>query len=95
MFNQNVASSRLIMRGFYPTADIERRSKLFKMNAEIMRDARLVLQVLEKEWGGEVLFESENTVIEFNSSMERIGMLVLKVKVLRHAILKDQAGDSG
>ncbi len=52
MFNQNVASSRLIMRGFYPTADIERRSKLYKMNAEIMRDARLVLQVLEKEWGG-------------------------------------------
>jgi len=35
-----------------------------------------------------VLFESENTVIEFNSAVERIGMLVLKVKVLQHAILK-------
>ena len=50
MFDLNVASSRLIMRGFYPTTDIVRRSKLYKMNAEIMRDARLVLQVLEKEW---------------------------------------------
>jgi len=46
-----------------------------------------------KEWG--VLFESEKTVIEFNSAMERIGMLVLKVKVLWHAILRAQAGDSG
>ena len=61
MFNQNVASSRLIMRGFYPTADIERRSKLFKMNAEIMRDARLVLQVLEKEWGGGRCFSNPRT----------------------------------
>ncbi len=42
-----------------------------------------------------MLFESENTVIEFNSAMERIGMLVLKVKVLQHAILRAQAGDSG
>ncbi|NOR65608.1 MAG: hypothetical protein GQ468_06285 [Candidatus Scalindua sp.] len=73
------------------------------MNSEIMRDARLVLQVLEKEWWvweysmeeEVVLFESENTVIEFNSAVERIGMLVLKIKVLQHAILKAQAGDSG
>ena len=39
-------------------------------------------------WKGGVLFESENTVIEFNSAMELIGMLVLTVKVLQHAILK-------
>jgi len=38
--------------------------------------------------GGGVLFASENTVVVFNSAMERIGMLVLKVKVLQHAILK-------
>jgi hypothetical protein len=50
---------------------------------------------LWKKSGGEVLFESENTVIEFNSAMERIGMLVLKVKALQHAILRAQAGDSG
>ena len=91
------------MRGFYITADIERRSELYKMNAEIMREARLVLQVLAKEWGtweynveeGGVLFESESAVIEFNSAMERIGALVLKVKELQLSILKAQAGDSG
>jgi hypothetical protein len=46
----------------------------------------------KKSGGGGVLFASENTVVEFNSAMERIGMLVLKVKVLQHAILKAQAG---
>jgi hypothetical protein len=89
------------MRGFYLTADIERKSELYKMNAEVMRVARLVLQVLEKEWGaweynaeeGGVLFESESTVIEFNSTMEQIGDLVQKAKELRFTILKTQAGD--
>ncbi len=90
-------------RGFYLIAGIERRSELYKMNAEVMREAGLVLQVLAKEWGaweynvaeGGVLFESERTVIEFNSAMERIGALVLKVKELQLSILKAQAGDSG
>lgn len=90
------------MPGFYRTADIERRSDLYKMNAEVMREARLVLQVLEKEWGaweynveeGGVLFESESTVVGFNSAMGRIGGLVQKVKELQLVILKAQKGDN-
>ena len=90
------------MRDFYRTADIERRSELYKMNAEVMKEAQLVLQVLEKEWGAweydkeevRVLFESERAVIEFNNTMERIGNLVQKVKKLELAILKSQAVDS-
>ncbi len=86
------------MRGFYQAADIERRSELYKMNAEVMKDAQLVLQVLEKEWGaweydlegGSVLFESESAVIEFNNTMEQIGVLVQKVKELQLTILKTQ-----
>ena len=39
------------MRGFYRTADIERRSELYKMNVEIMQDAQSALQVMKKEWG--------------------------------------------
>ncbi len=91
------------MRGFYRTADIERRSELYKMNAEVMREARLVLQVLEKEWGaweynvkeGGVLFESESAVVEFNNTMTQFGDLVQKVEKLQLTILKTQSGDSG
>ncbi len=91
------------MRGFYRTADIERRSDLYKMNEEIMKDAQSALQVMKKEWGaweynveeGGVLFESESTVIEFNDTMKQIGVLVQKVKELQLAIIKAQAGDSG
>ena len=90
------------MQGFCRTADIERRSELYKINSEVMREARLVLQVLEKEWGaweynvkeGGVLFESESTVIEFNNTMERIGVLVQKVKELQLAIIKTHKGNS-
>ena len=68
-----------------------------------MKDAQLVLQVLEKEWGaweynvegGSMLFESESAVIEFNNTMEQIGVLVKKVKELQLTILKTQASDSG
>ncbi len=92
-----------IMRGFYRTADIERRSELYRMNAETMREAQSALQVLEKEWGaweynverGGVLFESESSVIEFNNTMKQIGVLVQKVKALQLEILETQAGDSG
>ncbi len=91
------------MRGFYRTADIERRSELYKMNEEVMKEAQLVLQVLGKEWGaweynmegGSVLFESESAVIEFNNTMEQIGVLVQKVEELQLTILKIQAGDGG
>ncbi len=91
------------MRDFYRTANIERRSELYKMNVDIMKDAQLALQVMEKEWGaweynveeGGVLFESESAVIEFNDTMKQISVLVQKVKELQLAILKAQAGDSG
>jgi hypothetical protein len=90
------------MQGFYRTVDIERRSGLYKMSVEVMREARLVLQVLKKEWGaweynveeGGVLFESKSTVVEFNSAMARIGGLVQKVKELQLVILKAQKGDN-
>lgn len=90
------------MRGFYRTADIERRSELYKMNAEVMRETRLVFQVLEKEWGaweynaeeGGVLIESGSAVIEFNNNIEKISVLVQKVKELQLTILKTQKGDS-
>ncbi len=91
------------IRSFYLTVYIEGKSELYKMNAEIIKDAQSALQIMEKEWGaweynvegGGVLFESENTVIEFKSIMERIGVLVSKVKALQHSILKAQTGDSG
>ncbi|MCR4343489.1 MAG: hypothetical protein NUV44_01885 [Candidatus Scalindua sp.] len=91
------------MRGFYLTADIERRSELYKMNAEVMKEAQLVLQVLEKEWGAwaynaegvGVLFESESAVIEFNNTVAQLGVLVQKVKGLQLTILKTHKGDSG
>lgn len=91
------------IQNFYRTADIERISELYKMNAETMREVRLVMQVMEKEWGaweynvkgGSVLFESESTVIEFNNTMKHIGILVQKVKALQLEILETQAGDSG
>jgi hypothetical protein len=91
------------IRDFYRAADIERRGVLYRMNAEVMEKAHLALRVLEKEWGaweyneeeGGVLFESENAVIEFNSTMEQIGDLVQKVKELQLTILKSQAVDSG
>ena len=90
------------IQGFYRTADIERRSGLYKMSVEVMREARLVLQVLKKEWGaweynveeGGVLFESKSRVVEFNSAMARIGGLVQKVKELQPAILKTYKGDN-
>ncbi len=90
------------IRSFYRAADIKRRSELYKMNAETMREARLALQVLEKEWGvweynvkeGGVLFKSESAVIEFNDAMKQIGVLVQKVKELQLAILKVQTRDS-
>ncbi|KHE93470.1 MAG: hypothetical protein K8F52_15180 [Candidatus Scalindua rubra] len=91
------------VRGFYLTADIERRSELYKMNAEVMKEARLVLQILEKEWGaweynaeeGGVLFESESAVIEFNNTMAQLGVLVRKVKELQLTVLKTRKGYSG
>jgi len=91
------------MRGFHRTADIERRSELYRMNAELMKEAQFVLQVVEKEWGaweysvedGSVIFESESAVIEFNNAMEQISDLVQKIEALRLTILKTQAGDSG
>ncbi len=91
------------MRGISLIADIKRRRELYKMNTEVIREARLVLEVLSKEWGaweynveeGGVLFASEDTVIEFNSVMERIGVLVLKIKELQLLILKAQAANSG
>jgi hypothetical protein len=90
------------IQGFYRTADIERRSGLYRMSVEVMREARLVLQVLKKEWGaweynveeGGVLFESKSRVVEFNSAMARIGGLVQKVKELQPAILKTYKGDN-
>jgi len=89
------------MQDFYRTADIERRSELYKMNAEVMRDAQSALQILGKEWGaweynveeGGVLFESESTVIKFNDTMEQIGVLVQNAKELQLKILKTQKGD--
>jgi hypothetical protein len=91
------------IRGFYLTADIERRSELYKMNAEVMKEARLVLQVLEKEWDaweynaeeGGLLFESESAVIEFNNTMAQLGVLVQRVKELQLTVLKTRKGDSG
>jgi hypothetical protein len=91
------------MQGFHQTADIERRSELYKMNAEVMKKAHLVLQVLEKEWGaweynvecGGVLFEPEKAIREFNNTMEQIGDLVQRVEDLQLTILKTQSGDSG
>jgi hypothetical protein len=89
------------IRGFYQTADIERKNELYKMNAEVMKEAQLVLQVLKKEWGtweynegeGGVIFESEIAVSKFNSTMEQIGVLVQKVKELQFTILRATAGD--
>ena len=90
------------MQDFYLTADIGRRGKLYKLSAEIMKDAQSALQVMEKEWGvweynaeGGVLFESESAVIEFNDAMAQIGILIQKAEELQHTILKAQAGDSG
>jgi len=91
------------MRGISLIADIERRRELYKMNTEVIREARLVLKVLSKEWGaweynvekGGVLFTSESTVIEFNSAMGRVGVLVLKIKELQLLILKSQAANNG
>ncbi len=90
------------IRSFYLTAEIERRSELYEMNAETMREAQLALRVLEKEWDaweynveeGGVLFESESTVIEFNNTMKQIGVLVQKVKELQLAIIKTQKDGS-
>ena len=90
------------MQGFCRTADIERRSELYKMSVEVMKEARLVLQVLKKEWGaweynveeGGVRFESKSRVVEFNSAMARIGGLVQKIKELQLAILKTYKGDN-
>ncbi|MDP6924844.1 MAG: hypothetical protein R2568_05660 [Candidatus Scalindua sp.] len=92
----------LTMQGFYRTADIGRRGKLYKLSAEIMKDAKSALQVVEKEWGaweynvegGGVLFESESAVIEFNDALAQIGILVQKAEELQLMILKAQAGDS-
>jgi len=90
------------MQGFYLTADIGRRGKLYKLSAEIMKDVQSALHVMEKEWGvweynaeGGVLFESESAVIEFNDAMAQIGILVQKAEELQFTILKAQAGDSG
>ena len=91
------------MQGFYQTADIGRRGKLYKLSAEIMKDAQSALHVMEKEWGaweynvegGGVLFESESAVIEFNDTMAQIGILVQKAEELQLAIIKAQAADSG
>ncbi|WP_203415573.1 hypothetical protein, partial [Candidatus Scalindua japonica] len=82
---------------------IERRGELYKMNAEVMGKAHFVLQVLEKEWGaweynmkkGGVYFESKRAVIEFNSTMEQIGVLVRKIKELQLTILETQSGENG
>ena len=87
---------------FYQTADIGRRGKLYKLSAEIMKDAQLALHVMEKEWGaweynvesGGVLFESESAVIEFNDTMAQIGILIQKAEELQQTILKAQEGDS-
>jgi hypothetical protein len=43
---------------------------------------------------GGVLFESESTVVGFNSAMGRIGGLVQKVKELQLVILKAQKDDN-
>ena len=91
------------MQGFYRTADIGRRGKLYKLNAEIMKDAQSALHVMKKEWGaweynvesGGVLFESESAVIEFNDTMVQIGILVQKAEELQLTIQKAQADDSG
>lgn len=91
------------MRDFYLAADIERKRELYKMNAEIMRDAQLALQVLKKEWGAweynveevGVVFESESTVIEFNNTMKQIGVLVQNAKELQFEILKAQVCNGG
>ena len=90
------------MQGFYQTADIGRRGKLYRLSAEIMKDAQSSLHVMEKEWGaweynveGGVLFESESAVIEFNDTMAQIGILVQKAEELQLTILKAKAGYSG
>ena len=91
------------MQGFYRTADIGRRGKLYKLSAEIMKDAQSALHVMEEEWGaweynvdgGGVLFESESAVIEFNDTMAQIGILVQKAEELQLTILKTKAGYSG
>jgi len=90
------------MQGFYQTADIGRRGKLYRLSAEIMKDAQSALHVMKKEWGaweynvegGGVLFESESAVIEFNDTMAQIGILVQKAEELQLTILKAKAGYS-
>ncbi len=46
----------------------------------------------KKSGGGGSAFRIREHSCRIQCAMERIGMLVLKVKVLQHAILKAQAG---
>ncbi len=101
MRNVSPADINSAMRGFYRTADIERKSELYKMNAKFWKEVKLLLHILEREWGaweydeveGEVLFDSDNAIIEFNNTMERIDNLATNIEELQLAILRKQAGE--
>ena len=101
MRNVSPADIDSAMQGFYRTADIERKSESYKMSVEIWKEVKVLLHILEREWGaweydevdGGVLFDSDNAIIEWNNTMDRIDDLALKTEELQLAILRRQAGE--